>query len=428
MKVLIISHNPISNQSNMGKTFLSLFSGFAPQELCQLYIYPTIPNEKRCNSYYRITDKQVLRSLMKFQRPGGRILPEQIREEHTAFEESGDESLYRSRKNKSALRRLLRDTMWCMSRWYGPELKAWLAEEKPDCIFVAPGVAKFIHNFALKISGDLNIPVVTYVCDEYYFVKRPDTALDRLRLSLLKGKIDALMAQTSHLVVISEEFKADYSEKFGVDTTTLMTGSAFQIAEETSVPENPTAISYFGNVRCNRYVSLGEIGQTLDEINRELGTDYRLNIYTAEKNQEILEQLQKHTSIKLCGFVAGEAFQEALRQSQLLLHTEAFDEDSIDFVRHSVSTKIADSLASGIPLVAYGPECISSMKHLLRHGCAISAVSREELRSALITAFTDGAARKNAAEKGLSAARSYHDSQVTGQRMKQIMESVTEKQ
>jgi hypothetical protein len=28
MKVLIISHNPVSGQSNMGKTFLSLFSKF----------------------------------------------------------------------------------------------------------------------------------------------------------------------------------------------------------------------------------------------------------------------------------------------------------------------------------------------------------------------------------------------------------------
>ena len=45
MKVLIISHNPISNQSNMGKTFLSLFSQFDKEELCQLYIYPVIPNE-----------------------------------------------------------------------------------------------------------------------------------------------------------------------------------------------------------------------------------------------------------------------------------------------------------------------------------------------------------------------------------------------
>ena len=39
MKVLIISHLPVATQNNMGKTFLSLFSAFEREELCQMYIY-----------------------------------------------------------------------------------------------------------------------------------------------------------------------------------------------------------------------------------------------------------------------------------------------------------------------------------------------------------------------------------------------------
>lgn len=420
MKVLIISHNPVSAQSNMGKTFLSLFSQFDGRELCQLYIYPTVPNERRCASYYRITDKDTLNSLVKFRRFGGEIPSERINGEQGAYEKAEDESLYRSRKNKSALRRLLRDTMWAVSGWYSGDLKAWLDREKPTCIFVAPGVAKFIHNFALRISKDLKIPVITYVCDEYYFVKDPGSALDRLRLKQLKGKIEELMGKTAHLVVISEELKVDYSARFGVPTTTLMTGSAFPAAEDPVLVSDPTRISYFGNIRCNRYHSLAEVGQVLDELNRERGTNYRLQIYTAEKDQEILDTLRKFDSIELCGFVSGASFDRALRQSQLLMHVEAFDEASIDFVQHSVSTKIADSLACGIPLLAYGPGCISSMKHLLRHDCAITATSREELRDMLLTAFTDAAARERAAYNALNTARTYHDSVVNGRKLKQL--------
>lgn len=40
MKVLLLSHNPVTTYNNMGKTFLSLFSAFRPEELCQLYLYP----------------------------------------------------------------------------------------------------------------------------------------------------------------------------------------------------------------------------------------------------------------------------------------------------------------------------------------------------------------------------------------------------
>ncbi len=425
MKVLIISHNPVSAQSNMGKTFLSLFSRFDKSELCQLYIYPTVPNTPSCESFFRITDKQVLKALPLLKHPGGEIRPEQIREDQATYEKASDESLYRSRKNKSAARRLLRDAMWRLSRWYGPELKAWLNRENPDCIFVAPGVAKFIHNFALRIARDRKIPIVTYVCDEYYFVSRPEGALDRLRLKLLKNKIEDLLARTDHLVTISRELKEEYSDHFHVKATHLLTGAAFEPAAEPKVAEDPRVISYFGNVRCNRYISLGQIAKTLDEINRDLGTDYALHIYTAEKDPEILASLERYRSVKLPGFVAGASFNQALQNAQLLLHVEAFDEASIDFVKHSVSTKIADSLASGVPFLAYGPENISSMKHLTRHDCAITATSPEALREMLLTALTDREARYRVAEKGLQVAREFHDSDKNSEKLKVVLAEVS---
>lgn len=425
MKVLIISHNPVSGQSNMGKTFLSLFSRFDSSELCQLYIYPTVPNVQSCGSFFRITDKQVLKSILQLKRPGGEIRPEQIRADQASYEKASDESLYRNRKNKSAARRLLRDAMWSFSRWYSPKLKAWLDREAPDCVFVAPGVAKFIHNFALQISKDRKIPIVTYICDEYYFVKEPDSGLDKLRLKLLKGKIESLMEKTDHLVAISQELKSEYSEEFHVAATQLLTGAAFETAREPKVTENPRVISYFGNIRCNRFVSLGQIGKVLDEINQDQGTDYALHIFTAEKDPEILASLEQYESVHIRGFVTSDAFLQALRSAQLLLHVEAFDEASIDFVKHSVSTKIADSLASGVPFLAYGPECISSMQHLMRHDCAITATSPEKLREMLVTALTDREARYRVAEKGLQVAREYHNSDKNSEKLKAILAEVS---
>lgn len=421
MKVLIISHNPISPVNNMGKTLLSLFSEFKQEELCQLYIYPTLPNCRRCSSYYRITDKDVLSALLRRKKVGGEIDPALIRETEGMYENAADQSLYKNRKNKSALRRLLRDAMWDLVNWYSRDLEAWLEREKPECIFVAPGAAKFIYNFALKISKSRGIPIITYICDEYYFVKQPKELLDRLRLRLLKAKMRALMEKTSHLVCISEELKAEYSKEFGVESTVLMTGAASPIADVPQVVAEPQEICYFGNIRCNRYLSLRDIGRELDTINASEGKNYTLKIRTMEQEPEILNCLREIRSIRMCDFVTGEAFDKALHEAELLLHVEAFDEESVDLVRNSVSTKVADSLASGIPLLAYGPEKVSSMKHLLRHECAVAATSRDDLRRMLMTAFSDETARKQAAENGLAVARGYHDSRNTSAKLKEIV-------
>lgn len=425
MKILLITHNPMSSQNNMGKTFLSLFSQFEKQELCQLYIYPSYPNVDACSAYYRMTDKEAMKSFFLRGKIGGPVPAEKICREQGAFERAEDEGLYRSRKNKRPLRRLLRDTLWLGANWRHEKLDAWLREQAPTCIFVAPGVAKFLYNFALYISQRLQIPIVTYVCDEYYFVKEPAWGLDRRRLRLLKEKIDTLMAKSSHLVVICQELKAAYEAHFGLPTSVLMTGATREPAEP-RLTESPTTISYFGNIRCNRFVSLGQIGRQLDVINREQGTQYTLKIYTAEKDPEILDSLRQYTSIQLCGFVTGEAFDAAMAEAEMLLHVEAFDEASMDFVQHSVSTKIADSLASGIPLLAYGPGSISSMEHLLRHDCALTAVSEAELRSMLETAFRDGAAREKVVRNGLDVAARCHDSKRNSHELRQILLRLSE--
>lgn len=409
MKILIISHNPISNQSNMGKTFLSLFHQFSGEELCQLYIYPVIPNEKRCSSYYRITDKDALKAVIRLRKPGGEIAPERITESQGLYEDAQDQSFYKNRKNKSPLRRLLRDAMWRMTPWYNRDLKAWLDREKPECVFVAPGVAKFLYDFALRISADRKIPVVTYICDEYYFVKEPAGGMEKLRLKLLRKKMEQLLARTRHLVTISQEMREEYKTHFGVPATMIMTGAMAGRVVGEEAGENPRNLCYFGNVRCNRYITLAQIGRVLDEMNREYGEDYCLKIYSAEKDPEILDVFREIQSIQLCGFVSGAEFDRAFREADLLVHTEAFDEASMDFTRHSISTKIADSLASGIPMVAYGPAEISSMAHLLRHRCALTAISPDGLRDMLETALRDKNARTEAARRAMEAAAAYHD-------------------
>lgn len=424
MKVLIISHLPVATQNNMGKTFLSLFSQFGREELCQLYIYPAIPDVDRCSSFYRVTDKDILRSIVSGKKAGGEVNRALIGSSQGLYEHAEDETFYRSRKNKSALRRILRDMMWKMGHWYNGNLTAWLEKEKPDCIFVAPGAAKFCYDFALEIAGKRDIPVVSYICDEYYFVRRPDEPLDRFRLKLLQRKMEKLMEESACVVTICDELKEAYGRRFGVKAVTLMTGTSWEIAAEPKIVTSPRSVCYFGNIRCNRYISLGQIGRELDRINEERGTDLKLKIYTSEKDPEILGTFRDIRSAELCGFVTGAEFEKVFSSAELLLHTEAFDEASIDFVQHSVSTKIADSLASGIPLLAYGPESVSSMKHLLRYNCALTALSEDELRPMLEKAFFDEGVRRSAAENALAAARECHGKDTAGIRLRVLLEKI----
>lgn len=425
MKVLLISHNPFSTYDSMGKTFCTLFSSFKKEELCQLYIYPTIPNIDLCNSSYRITDKDVLKGLFKFDVQGREIRKEEINADCRLFEKNKDESFYRNPKNHNAVRKIARDLMWTLSPWFNKRLKKWLNQQDITHIFIATGGYKFIYDIALKCAKYLNVPIVTYVCDEHFFVKPRCAFIDKFQQFLLNSKIKYLLSKTSLMITISDELKNAYESFFNIKAETVMTAASFKIQNKPAPWETFRAFTYMGNVRYNRYISLQNLGLALDEINNECGTNYQINIYTEENDAKILSELSKANSIKLMGFVSGEEFKKVFFSAQTLLHVEAFDEKSIDYVKNSISTKIADSLASGIPLLAYGPSSIASVKHLKRNNCAYCIENKESLKVGLLHYLNMPIEeRSQIVTNALATAHKYHDLETVGKTVYNLMDGV----
>lgn len=425
MKVLLISHNPVSTYQGMGKTMMSLFSSFDKAELCQLYIYPTVPDTDMCGSYYRITDKDVLRFYTSFRVRGKEIYPDFS--VHQMFENSEDEPRYRSPKNKKSSRILARDLMWKLAKWYNKELEDWLRREAPTVIWIAPGISGFLYDIALKISRKFSLPIVTYICDDYYFMPAPKELWGRTRCVLLRRKIRKLMRNTSRLVVICPELKEAYGQHFSLPADVIMTGSTLSLVGGNAPQSKSAGISFFGNIRCDRYRSLADIGRALDEINREKATAYRLKIYSAEKNAEILSAFDGIGSIELCKYVTGDAFDREMSHTDYLLHVEAFDEASISRVRYSVSTKIADSLASGVPLIAYGPSQIASMQHLIRNRCALTVLQPAELKSKLLSILEDPEAGDAVVKNALAVAQRDHCAQRNSKKMRDALKNADQK-
>lgn len=406
-KILILSHNPLSTYNSMGMTLLRLFSEFPPEALCQLYIYPSLPDTDRCASFFRITDKDVLRSFFSFFCVKGHEVSPTAREP-SAFEHPQDEKLYRNVRNKTPLRMFLRDALWRFSHWYNRPLKRWLAEQKPTCLFVAPGSGVFFYRIAQKLAKKLQIPIVTYVCDDYYFL-RGWGLLGRLHQRSLCKAIEKLLGDSSHMVAISQPLADAYHTRFGVPVTMIMTGTGRPIAAEVRSAAGAQSLFYAGNIRGGRNESLAAVGRVIDEINAAHGTQFSLELYTGEKDRTILLAFDGISSIHLHGFLTGAEFEQVFHAARLHLHIESFVAAEAENVKYSISTKIADCLGSGCCFVAYAPSQVASMQYLLGQQCALTATEPKQLRQVLECAFFDPSAADQAAQNGLLAAHTYHD-------------------
>lgn len=417
MKVLILSHNPMSIQTSIGKTLVSLFSAFKKEELCQLYVSASKPERDLCSSCFRITDKSALKGIFTRQVNGGIV---EADEKAPVSQDTARKTMSSANRNKPYIE-LLRDAVWMFSPWYNKALRRWVSQQKPTCIFVAVGSNKFLYNMALRISKDFSIPVYTYVCDDFYTMKTPRSFMGPLWSFLLRRKTRQLLSHSKGVISICPEMSEIYQKEFGCPAATVMTGTNFTLRKEPKVNTTVTTLRYFGKVSLNRYQSLADIAETIDRINSQQGTDYTLEIYCGAASPTEEKALEKYKCIRMYDFISGKQFEETFFSSDALVHIEAFDEKSIERVRHSVSTKIADSIACGIPLLAYGPKEIASIGHLLRNECAFTATDKNQLESVLKKLFSNYQLRYEISQKALKTALEYHDPEKASNRIKEIV-------
>ena len=402
LKVLLISHNPVTTYNNMGKTFLALFSSFQPDELCQLYLYPTIPDTDCCGSYYRFTDRDALRSLVDRRAMGGEVFPDLGR--HNEFSSEKEELIYRSPWNQRGITRLGRDLVWGLSNWNNAALRKWLDQQAPDLVFAAVGEQELLYNVAMAVARQRNIPLVSYVCDDYYYSHEDGSLIQKLRRKHLRGKIRELMRTSALAVTICRELTNEYTKTFGVKSETVMTCPVIHVRSYADPGSSPRHLVYMGNIELGRAQSLLELGQALDAENRTLGTAHTLEIYTGNKCSDLLESLTACPAIRLHGFVTGAAYKAAFDRADAFVHVESFDEKNRERVRYSVSTKIIECLASGRPLLAYGPREIASMAYLRRNDCAALACSRQDLSTVLEAVLTQEPYRAQLVERATTVA------------------------
>lgn len=403
----------------MGKTLLSLFDTFDKEDLCQLYIYPVVPNIKKCNSYFQITDKMVLDSILKFKTCGRVVRAED--ENHQSFDRSEfEDKAFTNKKNRREFKLILRSLIWQMGFWYNKSLKRWIETEKPDVIFATGGVSSFFYPLVMKIARKYNLPIVTYVCDDFFFSKKKNDIISKIYYSILKKNICKMMLKSSKIVSICDPLSKKYNDFFNVDTVTIYTGVRI---EDNVVKDNGTAtnVSYFGNLFIGRNIALSEVGRTLDEINKERKTNFKLNIYTNTNDIGVKAVFEGIDSVSVHGFVSPEKVADLMNDSILLLHIEGFAKENIERVRYSMSTKIPESLSSGVCLFAYGPLDDASIEYLYKNNCAIVSITKEELKERLEEALFNNEKRNACIHKAIDVAKRNHNNDSQSEKLKALL-------
>ena len=406
MKVLVISHNVFCKTTNMGKTLMGYFDGIDPNDIAQFYIHSEIPTTDLCKNYYRITDKDAIKSI--FTRKSGTVFCEKdikFDAESSRTDSGNDAKRYQKARKRTPLVYLARNLWWSLGAWKTKKLLRWVDDFDPDVVFFASGDYAFMYKIALKIAKYKKIPLIVSCMDDYYFYNKNEKRfLGKFTHKLFMRQVEKTMKYSSEIFCICDKMSRDYGELFGKPTVTIHTRTT--IVEPLNYGKT-NAISYIGNLGYKRNEQLVKIGKALKELDIPEKPDF-IDVYSGEKNPEILKDMTEENGIKFHGSISADKVLEVMGKSIAIIHTESFDPEMRKRVAYSVSTKIADSLASGTCIFALGPEDVASMEYLIENEAAVCVTSECFIKKELESIILDREKRLRTVKKAVLLAKEKH--------------------
>lgn len=380
-KTLIISHNPLCENDNMGITLSNIFKKFNANELCQLYIVNQKPDLDKTSNYYRIDEKKLIKSIfIRNSKTGNEITNSEIEDD------SYDKKSNKIKKNTMIY--LVRNMVWNLSNWFSKDFKNWLLEQQPTAIFVACGDYTFLFKIAIKIAKYLDVPIYTYYVDEYLLEKKK--VLSLIDYLVYKFWFKRIVKYANMNFCLTESMRKVYINIFKKEFF-LLPNCCDEINEDvkSNINKKNIIISYIGNLDFHRYETLLMIGNCLSILNDEYEKKIYLEIFSQEKDDNIIRQLKNHKSVIFGGGLTQEQCQKKIESTDILLHVESFNSDDLKWTRYSMSTKIPQSLASGKLFICCGPIEAEAINYIFRNKAGIVISDSDKIMMCLRNLYED---------------------------------------
>lgn len=404
MKILVISNNCFAKNNSNGRILGCLFKEFKKEDVSQIYIIPGTNDFDLCSNYYLVSDS-MLANAMRFNGTVGKVVtPEDIATANPKM------SAYRSKYGRSSFTMLCREMLWKSGLWWNDNLKNWILDTKADVVVFQCGDAPFMYDIANKAAKLLNVPIVLFNTEYYYFLNeswmpvKDNNFFFGIYNKILKKKIKTAIDGAALSIYNSDWLKEHYQVAFTSDAEVIYQSSDYDNTSDLKDFVCPK-ISYVGNLGFGRWEPLVEIAKAIQEINK----DWQLDVYGVVQTEDVLKLFEETEGLNYMGTVPYDKALEVIASSDLLILTENQRTHFAKATEYGFSGKITDYLFSGIPVLAYGPISNVGISYLSSTKAAMVVTNKEELSTSIKTAVMDKEWRNITVARALEIANKNHD-------------------
>ena len=348
-RVLVISPVKFNQQTGSGVTMGNLFSGWPLDSIAQIHTEDwTVADTSVCEEYYHLPYERIRSS-------SSLTTAKEIVRQTTRFLFHQQETLLGHFAHLD-------------------DLLKWSKAFAPDIIYARPLDRPSLSIWLPRwLSQQLQIPYITRILDDWPARHEHDPIyLRRLYWQLfLRRSLQNLLHQATVNIGISEEMCAAFQERYQVEFIYFHNCVDFETwyPEKTDYSfEDTFDIVYMGTIKSDKELqSLIDLKEIILNLNA-MGHDLRLSFYGPEEYAPTISKyLETDPVIKYSGFFpTAEKFQ-TLKKADLLVLPLNFDHRSTDYLGYSFQTKVPEYMASGTPVLVYGPAENPNVRYAASH-------------------------------------------------------------
>jgi glycosyltransferase involved in cell wall biosynthesis len=386
-RVLVISGEPFNYESATGITISNLFKGWPKDRIAQIYSAKIKPNLDICDNIWQFSNTELL-FIAQCMRLTRKDTP----------------SYNNNNKMENRIRVTIRPKRSVIRKWLTPWIDLipyhisakfiqWIEEFKPELIYSTLGSIRMV-NTVQRISRHLSIPVVPHFMDDWLstYSVNGKSILTSIQRSIARNMTTRLVKDVHFGLGICDDMATEYSQRYQRNFFSFM--NPVEVIPDYTVSKrgvtgtcSQVRFVYIGGLHLSRYKNLKDIGNVISGLHKE-GHNIQLHIYAPSRDiMQYGSFLTIDNSVQVCGTLSSNDIHKTLCEYDVAVHVESFSKKRALFTRLSLSTKIPQYLAAGLPVLAYGPADVASCRYVSDYECGYVVGKRDSI--ALVNAIHD---------------------------------------
>lgn len=298
---------------------------------------------------------------------------------------------------------------------------------EPDVIYFRPVDSEALLAIAEQITEAIDKPLVIHMMDDWPERLR---TVDDIRFQKLDGALRRLLSRASQRLSIGQSMSDIYHTRYGGEWYPLANGVDLAEYEEKdwskrdSISQvSPFLIRYMGGLADDmNYSSVRDVAIAVSSLQAKIAVRfeiYTMNWYLSKAEQDI----GSLAGVSVHPLVAKDQYKKMLSEADALLIAYNFDALSISYTSLSIANKMPECLASGVPLIAYGPLKVATMLHLNQAGCSklVANCDQDSLAAAIMELAGDKSLCQRLGEQARAYAAKSCSKQLVQQKFKQYL-------